>query len=372
MRPLAVAGTTAALLFAASSNWCHAATIPADSSRGARILETNSCLQCHRINGKGGTGGSDLGWRIGRNCTPAALAATMWNHAPQMWAAMRAGDTPRPDLDEQAAADLFAYFYAVRFFEKSGDAERGKAAFDSKGCSSCHGLQQAKVAGVVPVSQWESASEPIALASAMWNHGAAMNAEFTKRRLKSPQLTSQDLTDLVIYIQGQSAVRGVSGRVEISSGSAGESLFRSKGCEGCHTGRLALSERLKGNTLTDITAAMWNHQSRMAAAAPPLSVPEMREIASFLWAGSFFEDSGDAGSGRTVFLAKRCDECHGASGISAGKRNERRVSAITMVSALWHHGPRMLDEMQAKGIGWPRFKVAEMSNLIAFLNAEGQ
>jgi len=70
------------------------------------------------------------------------------------------------------------------------------------------------------------------------------------------------------------------------------------------TRRLALSERLKGNTLTDVTAAMWNHQSRMAAAAPPLSVPEMREIASFLWAGSFFEDSGDAGSGRTVFLAK--------------------------------------------------------------------
>ena len=372
MKPLAVAGTTAALLFAASSTWCHAAPIPSDSSRGAQILETNSCLRCHRINGKGGTGGSDLGWRIGRNFTPAALAATIWNHAPQMWAAMRTADNRRPDLDEQAAADLFAYFYAVRFFEKPGDAERGKAAFESKGCSRCHGLQQAKVAGVVPVSQWESASEPIALAGAMWNHGAAMNAEFTKRRLKSPQLTSQDLTDLVIYIQGQSEVRGVSGRVEISSGSAGESLFRSKGCEACHTGRLDLSERLKGNTLTDITAAMWNHQSRMAAVSPPLSVAEMREIASFLWAGSFFENSGDAGSGRTVFLAKRCDACHGASGISAGKRNEKRVSAITMVSALWPHGPRMLDEMQAKGIGWPRFKVAEMSNLIAFLNAEGQ
>ena len=368
MRPLSVAGIAAASVIAASSTWCHAAPIPADSSCGARILETNSCLRCHRINGKGGTGGSDLGWKIGRDYTPAALAATIWNHAPDMWAAMRAGDTLRPDLDDQSAADLFAYFYAVRFFERPGDAERGKASFESKRCSRCHGIQQPKVAGIMPVSQWGSALEPIALASSMWNHGAAMNAEFAKHRLKSPQLTSQDLTDLVIYIQGQSELRGISGRVEISCGSGGESLFRSKGCEGCHTGRLALPERLKGKTLTDIAAAMWNHQSRMAAAAPLLSVPEMREIASFLWAGSFFEDSGDAGSGRTVFRAKRCDACHSESGIGAGKRNERRVSAITMVSALWHHGPRMLDEMQAKGIGWPRFEVAELSNL----NAERQ
>jgi len=357
------------LLFADNSGArTHQTPIAADSSRGVGILQTLSCLRCHRIHGNGGVGGSDLGWVIGRNHTPAALAATIWNHAPRMWAAMQAGDTARPDLHEQAAADLFAYFYAVRFFEKPGDAERGRDAFESKGCSKCHGIEQPKVAGVMPVSQWESASEPIALASAMWNHGAAMNAEFTKRRLKSPQLSSQDLIDLVIYIQGQSELPGISGRVEISSGSVGESLFRSKGCEGCHAGRLALPERLKRKTLTDIAAAMWNHRSRMAA-APQLSTAEMREIASFLWAGSFFEDSGDAVSGRTVFFAKRCDACHSELQVTA-KRTARPVSAITMVAALWQHGPRMVDEMQAKGINWPRFKAAEMSNLIAFLNAE--
>ena len=33
------------------------------------------------------------------------------------------------DLDEQAAPDLMAFFYAARFFEKPGDAGRGKRAF---------------------------------------------------------------------------------------------------------------------------------------------------------------------------------------------------------------------------------------------------
>jgi mono/diheme cytochrome c family protein len=211
-----------------------------------------------------------------------------------MWSTMRERSIALPDLDDQAAADLFAYFYSVRFFEKPGDAGRGKAAFASKGCSSCHGILHSKLPAAKPVAQWELTSDPIALASAMWNHSTAMAGDFAESRLKWPQLTSQDLTDLVIYLQGQSQTRGVSGRIEITAGDEGESLFRSKGCEGCHTERTALTERLKGKTLSDIAAAMWNHRPRMAAAAPQLTGAEMREIASYLWAAGFFRDSGDA------------------------------------------------------------------------------
>ena len=53
----------------------------------------------------------------------------MWNHAPAMWAAMRARERQAGDLNEQAAGDLFAYFYSARFFEKPGDAARGKRLF---------------------------------------------------------------------------------------------------------------------------------------------------------------------------------------------------------------------------------------------------
>ena len=81
------------------------------------------------MNGRGGASAPDLGRLADRSFTPAALAATMWNHAPAMWSAMGAANVRIPDVDEQAAADLFAYFYSTRFFEKPGDAARGKRCF---------------------------------------------------------------------------------------------------------------------------------------------------------------------------------------------------------------------------------------------------
>jgi mono/diheme cytochrome c family protein len=347
----------------------EAATIAADSTRGEHLFETLSCVQCHSINGTGGTIAPDLGRRIDRNFTPATLAATMWNHAPTMWAAMGARNIPLGDLNDQAAADLFAYFYSVRFFEKPGDAGRGKSLFESRRCADCHGLTQAKLPAARPVSQWESIGQPIALASAMWNHGATMREEFAKRNLKWPELTSQDLTDLLVYLRNLPELRNTATRVEISAGAEGEALFRSKGCEGCHTGKLTLAGRLKGKTLTDIAAAMWNHQPRMAATSAQLTIEEMREITSYLWAAQFFEDAGDSAAGRRVFTGKRCAVCHEDAASGAPKLAGRTFSGVTMVSALWHHGPQMLDQMKAKSIAWPRFEGAQMSNLIAFLNS---
>ena len=110
------------LIVLASTAGIHAATLAADSARGERLFESLSCIQCHSVNGHGGHVAADLGRRIDRNFTPGTLASTMWNHAPTMWAAMREREIRAGDLDEQAAADLFAYFYSARFFEKPGDA----------------------------------------------------------------------------------------------------------------------------------------------------------------------------------------------------------------------------------------------------------
>jgi cytochrome c2 len=358
-----------AIIFVLLCPSMRAADIAADSDRGAGLFVTLSCIQCHSVNGTGGKIAPDLGRLVDRDFTPATLAATMWNHAPTMWAAMRDRNIQAGDLDEQAAADLFAFFYAAHFFDRPGEAVRGKRLFDSKHCSECHGLTVAKLPAAKPVSQWDSIGQPIALASAMWNHGAAMREEFAKRGLIWPELTSQDLTDMLVYLRNLPEMRDASVRVEISSGAEGAALFRSKGCEGCHTGSLALPARLRGKTLSDIAAAMWNHQPRMASAPPPLTVEEMREITSYLWPGQFFEGAGDAPAGRRVSTVKRCATCHEDAASGAPKLAGKRFSGATMVAALWHHGPEMLDRMKAKGIPWPRFDGAQMSNLIAFLNS---
>jgi mono/diheme cytochrome c family protein len=347
----------------------RAAEITADSDRGAGLFVTLSCIQCHSINGNGGKIAPDLGRIVDRNFTPAKLAATMWNHAPTMWAAMRDRNIHAGDLDEQAAADLFAFFYAAHFFDRPGDAGRGKRLFESKHCSECHGVTVAKLPAAKPVSQWDSIGQPITLATAMWNHGAAMREEFVKRGLSWPELTSQDMTDLLVYLSNLPAMRDATVRVEISTGVEGAALFRSKGCEGCHTGSLALPPRLKGKNLSDIAAAMWSHQPRMASAPPELTVEEMREITSYLWAGQFFEDTGAAAAGRRVFTAKRCATCHEDAASGAPKLAGKTFNGAIMVAALWHHGSEMLDRMRAKGIPWPRFDGTQMSDLIAFLNS---
>ncbi len=362
--------TRAIVMLSVSVINLHAATIAADSARGAQLFETLSCVQCHSVNGKGGTVAPDLGRRIDRNFTPASLAATMWNHAPAMWATMRARGIRVGDLNEQAAADLFAYFYSVRFFEKPGDAGRGKRLFTAKHCSECHGLTEAKLPGAKPVSQWTSLGEPMALVSTMWNHATTMREQFAKSKLAWSDLTTQDLEDMLVYLRNLPSLRNATSRIEITTGSSGQALFDSKGCSACHANKIPLAPRLKGKTLTDIAVAMWNHEPDMPAVPAPLGMIEMQELVSYLWAGQFFEDQGSAAAGERVFTAKRCTSCHDNAGSGAPKLTGtgRDYTAASMVSALWHHGPQMLDQMKTKGIAWPRLDGPEMANLVAYLN----
>ena len=343
----------------------RAAAVSADSSRGEALFQSLACVQCHSIDGKGGKVGPDLGRRIDRNFTPASLAATMWNHAPVMWSAMRDRNIAAGNLDEQGAADLLAYFYSVRFFDKPGDAGRGKAVFAAKHCAECHGLTSSKIPEAKPVAQWESIDHPIQLMTAMWNHGANMRAEFQKRKFGWPDLSSQDLSDLLVYLRSL-PVHNAASALRLTSGSSGQALFDSKGCAGCHSGKNALAPKLRGKTLTDIAADMWNHQPRMSPNPPAFTPDEMRELISFLWAGQFFTGDGTPAAGARVFTAKHCASCHNDK--TGAFKLAGQFTAATMVSALWHHGPQMQEQMKSRHMPWPRFGGQDMANLIAYLN----
>ena len=168
-----------------------------------RLFETLSCVQCHSVNGKGGTVGPDLGRIVDRDFTPATLAATMWNHAPAMWAAMQTREVSTlGDLNEQAAADLFAYFYSARFFEKPGDAgARQTRVYRPRHARNATACTEAKLPRLKPVEQWESLGDPMALIEAMWNHAATMRRRRGSSKLRWPELTAQDLTDMLVYLR---------------------------------------------------------------------------------------------------------------------------------------------------------------------------
>ena len=361
------------ILALASAGTLAAASIEMDSGRGQRVFESESCVQCHAINGKGGHTAPDLGRVMDRNFTPPALASTMWNHAPTMWAAMERQNIKRSSLDQQSASDLFAYFYSARFFDKPGDAGRGKRLFHERTCDRCHGLTNSPNPIAPPISQWKSLGDPIELTQNMWNHSTAMYAEIRQKKMSWPQLSTQDLSDLLVYFRNLPAAPVRQPIFITTGGNQGQGLFESKGCKICHTSdTLLYRTALDGKTLTDVAVALWDHGPRMKVPPARFESNEMRELLSYLWANQYFSVSGNAERGKKLFEAKHCAACHNdpSSGAPDLAKRAEDANGITMVSVLWRHGPQMLEQMKKKGIKWPHFESLEMSDVIAYLNTK--
>ncbi|MGO9262872.1 MAG: c-type cytochrome [Bryobacteraceae bacterium] len=345
--------------------------IPGDARRGAQLFDSEQCVQCHSVNGHGGSSAPDLGRRVDRNFTPSVMASLMWNHAPNMWSAMRKQGIQKATLSPESAADLFAYFVSARFFEKPGDAGRGKLVFASKHCADCHGIDTVKESGAPPVAKWESLADPVVLAQQMWNHGAKMHQAMSQKKFAWTQITAQELTDLLVYLQNLPETRNLAQNFVFGPSDSGEQLFQSKGCSGCHTGKMALEALLKNQTITQIAVDMWNHQPNMKQPPPVLSQEEMRQILAYVWARQYFRGDGNAERGKHVFTAKNCTVCHNDPSSGAPNLGGRKdgYSDITILAALWDHGPRMLEEMNRRKLAWPRFTEQQMADLIAYLNS---
>ncbi len=136
-----------------------------------------------------------------------------------MWVETRLRSTPRPAMDAQQAADLFAFFYSLRFFEEPGDAGRGKALFTERRCASCHGVTTVKVPGAKPLSEWTALGDPLELVETMWNHSTAMRAQMERTHITPLRLSGQELADLLVYDR---TVKGVPRRAGVFRASSPE------------------------------------------------------------------------------------------------------------------------------------------------------
>lgn len=346
--------------------------IPGDSTRGAQLFASERCVRCHAVNGQGGRIGIDLGRSVSRNYTPAQLASTMWNHAPIMWGAMDAAGIEPPRLTPQGAADLFAFFYSARFFDRPGDTARGRETFAARQCGACHGITDSRGEGAPPVVHWQSLADPILLVQQMWNHSYRMRQAFARRHIEWQELSTGELDDILAYLRALPETRGLTAHFSNTSGAGGQRVFETKGCAHCHTGELALENRLHNMTLTDIAVDMWNHAPRMMQPPPELSADEMRSLLSFLWMRQFVHAGGSVAEGQKVFAERHCAACHagGEHGAPQLPGQARQYTEVSIISALWRHGPQMLRRMKEADIPWPMFhNPQEVADLIAYLNA---
>ncbi|MBM3810329.1 MAG: c-type cytochrome [Acidimicrobiia bacterium] len=343
--------------------------IPGDAARGAALFQSQKCIVCHSVQGEGGGSAPDLGKRSARAYTPSLLASLMWNHAPVMWRALEQAGIAKPQLDTQQAADLYAYLYAFRYFEKPGDAGRGRQYFYRKACADCHSLDPGGTGTGPAVSSWAALTDSIALSHAMWTHGPQMYQAMTKNKIDWPRISAQELTDLMVYLRNLPDRKPGQEAFSPAPPESGESLFQSKGCSGCHQGSLRLDARLRSRTMTDFAASMWNHSPKMLQLPPSITLPDMRMLVGYLWSIQFFEDPGNARRGESTFRKKGCAQCHeGASPTAPSLAGRGPVNSISLVSVLWKHGPAMIEQMIKQNIAWPRFKDSEMADLAAYLN----
>ena len=346
--------------------------IAGDSARGQKVFESQQCVQCHSVNGHGGKLGADFGKIVNRSFTPSQLASTMWNSAPIMWAAIQSGAISQPHISAEDAADLFAYFYSTRFFDQPGDITRGQSVFAEKHCGECHGIADSRGENAPPISRWESLADPVGLVQQMWNHSSRMQDAFHNKNIVWQQFTTQELNDLLAWLRSLPETSGLTSRFTNTSDRNGEKIFEAKGCKNCHTGNLALEDRLHTMTLTEIAVDMWNHAPRMVKPTPYLTQDEMRQLLSYLWMRQFVYPAGSLSKGRQIFLDRKCGSCHygGSHGARQLPGQAQHYSEVTIISALWAHGPQMLTRMKEAGISWPRFRNAqELSDLLAYLNS---
>jgi cytochrome c2 len=185
-------------------------------------------------------------------------------------------------------------------------------------------------------------------------------------------LTTQELSDMLVYLRSLPQTRELASRFSYTSGEGGQNIFESKGCIKCHTGKLALDNRLHNLTLTDIAVDMWNHAPRMIQPPPTLSQDEMRQLLSYLWMRQFVYPDANVTRGKQVFTQKHCADCHasGTNGAPPLPGQARKYSEVTIISALWRHGPQMLTRMRQAHVAWPRFNnPQQLADLIAYLNS---
>lgn len=360
-----------------------------DAQAGAETLRRRRCILCHSIRGVGGYLAPDLGRRSTRRFTPSGLAAMMWNHGPAMWEAMARRKFPVPRLSPREVSDLYAYFYSLRYFDPPGDAARGKDVFVKKSCFRCHALAGAPgaLASAIgpPVSKWPSLGDPLLWTQNMWNHGAGMAEELRQKGIDWPRFSVQEMVDLLVYLQNLPAGQPPEPTLSLGRVSAGEDVFKRRHCSSCHTLGVDSDEKinlLEGSrpktTLTELAVSMWNHRPDMVRRARKLGMEmesfqgeEMAELVAYLFAQHYFETEGNRRRGKRLFASKGCGSCHGRADSPAPslRRAGRAFLPLGLASAVWRHGPAMLEEMKSRGITWPTLSGRDMDDLISYLNS---
>jgi mono/diheme cytochrome c family protein len=168
---------------------------------GRQLFAEKRCVECHAVGGAGGRVGPDLVER-GIRQSPMEFAATIWNKAPAMAAAMQPRGISVPQLTPEQMADIVAYLYSVRYFA-SGNVQQGYAVASQKGCLTCHAIRGERGKTASDLTKAKGLDSPPAVLAALWNH-TLVTPTVAGKKLDWPGFTPQEMADLMAMLQSVS------------------------------------------------------------------------------------------------------------------------------------------------------------------------
>jgi mono/diheme cytochrome c family protein len=177
-----------------------------NAGRGWSVFQSR-CMQCHSVNGKGGSSAPELGPQNELPLTNAQFAAVFWNHAPEMFRQSKETGIPAPMFQGQEMTDLLTFLASLRYFEPTGTATAGAKVFADRGCAACHGsIAEGTPAGPA----LKAGAAPYTAASftaALWQHGPKMVDRTREMGIPWPTLKATDVGDMVSFLNAPTPVK---------------------------------------------------------------------------------------------------------------------------------------------------------------------
>jgi mono/diheme cytochrome c family protein len=214
-----------------------------------------------------------------------------------------------------------------------------------------------------------------------------MGAGMAELGIEYPEMTSAEAADLVGFLFTLDYF-DAPGDVTI-----GMHLFTHKKCFVCHRvgnygGDAAHNLDFAGQYGSPIlvAAAMWNHGAPMAGLMKERGVvrstfegSELTDLIAYIESvapqpveGRVYVLPGRAEAGRTIFLEKRCSQCHSVQGIGGRLAPDlaelgRQWGLTEFAAAMWNKAPAMLEAMEEIALSAPKLGGGEMADLVAYL-----
>jgi mono/diheme cytochrome c family protein len=196
---------------------------------------------------------------------------------------------------------------------------------------------------------------------------------------------------VVVVVAGLVVAPPLSAQWDMGDPVRGQALFASKGCVDCHAvrgagGRIGpdLGRTAAKDSFFEIAVGMWNHSVGMEEkirelrkVRPVFEGAELRDLVGFVYFLNYFDEPGDARTGKILFTEKHCIQCHRVEG-EGGREGPnleslpRGVAPLRIAQGLWNHGPEMVGSMRRMGLNVPQFRGAEIIDLFAYLRSRGR